>query len=131
MSSAADTNLASQTLPAFLLPETVASAPGNGPEFLLGKAKGKRLVLTLGITRILEQESLDVSIWGSPDQANWGTKALAAFPQKFYCGTYKIELDLSAHPDSEFIRVQYKMDRWGRGDQKPMFGFYVFAETTA
>ncbi len=128
MSSAADANIASTTLPTFLLPETVASKDGNGPEFWLGAAKGKTLLLTLGITRIVEQESLDVSIWASPDQAAWGTKALAQFPQKFYCGTYTVVLDLSAHTDAEFIRVQYKMERWGRGDQKPMFGFYVFAE---
>lgn len=127
MSSVADSQTA-LTLPTFLLPETVASAAGNGPEFVVGPAKGKTIVLTLGITRIVEQESLDVSVWGSPDQANWGTKALAAFPQKFYCGTYTVTLDLSAHPDVELLRVQYKMDRWGRGTSKPLFGFYVFAD---
>jgi hypothetical protein len=128
MSSAADANIASKTLPTFLLPETVSTKEGSGPELWLGPAKGKTLALTLGITRIVEQESLDVSVWGSPDQATWGPKPLVVFPQKFYCGTYTLVLDLSAQPDVEFIRVQYKMERWGRGDQKPMFGFYVFAE---
>ncbi|MCC7496073.1 MAG: hypothetical protein IT160_00760 [Bryobacterales bacterium] len=128
MSSAADADNASRTLPAFLLPETVVSAAGNGPGLWLGEAKGRTLAVTLGITRIIEQESLDVSVWGSPDQTTWTPKALAAFPQKFYCGTYRIVLDLGANPEIEFLRVQYKMERWGRGGQKPLFGFYVFAE---
>ncbi|MCX6621042.1 MAG: hypothetical protein NTY38_08155 [Acidobacteria bacterium] len=128
MSSAANANIVSKTLPTFLLPETVAGKDGSGPEFPLGEAKGKTLVLTLGITRIVEQESLDVSVWGSADQAAWGTKPMVVFPPKFYCGAYTVVLDLSARADVEFLRVQFKMERWGRGDQKPMFGFYVFAD---
>jgi hypothetical protein len=114
----------------FLFPEAVAREDGAGNPVELGSAQGKTLHLTLGITRIIEQESLDVSIWGSVDGANWGAKPIAAFPQKFYCGTYSTDLDLSANPDTRFLRVQWKMSRWGRGDPKPLFGFFVFGEET-
>jgi len=40
------------------------------------------LLLTLGITRIIEQESLDVSIWGSANNAEWGAKPLLSFSAK-------------------------------------------------
>ena len=37
-------------------------------------------------------------------------------------------VDLSEHPEVKSIRVQWKLGRWGRGEPKPMFGFYLFAE---
>ena len=70
----------------FVLPESIARADGVGPEVDLGRMRGRLLVLTLGITRILEQESLEVTVWGSPDGEKWGSKPLAKFPPKFYCG---------------------------------------------
>jgi hypothetical protein len=111
-----------------LLPESIARADGTGPEFQLGPNRGKLLVLTLGITRIIEQESLDVSIWGSHDGRNWGLRPLAKFPPKFYCGIYSVLLNLAAQPDISFVRVDWKMSRWSRGEATPMFGFYVYAE---
>jgi len=115
----------------FLLTETIVTEDGTGPEIGLSASRGEPLKLTLGITRILEQESLDLTVWGSADKADWGAKPLMAFPQKFYCGTYTAYLDLAAHPGVEFLRVQWKMNRWGRGEPKPLFGFYVFAEPAA
>ncbi len=114
-------------LPAFLIDETIVREEGKGPEVVLGQAQGKFLSLTLGITQVIEQESLDVTIWGSSDSTNWGTKPIACFPQKFYCGTYPLMLDLSQHPDVTHIRAQWKVSRWGRGEPKPLFGFYLFA----
>jgi hypothetical protein len=115
-------------LPGFLLPETTVREAGNGSEMDLGESKGRLVLLTLGITRIIEQESLDISIWGSADGQEWGTKPLIAFPQKFYCGTYQILLDLTPHSDARFVRVKWSVQRWGKGDNRPMFGFYVFAQ---
>ncbi|HWY46313.1 MAG TPA: hypothetical protein VNX70_02955 [Bryobacteraceae bacterium] len=112
----------------FLLPEGIARADGTGPEFQLGPNRGKLLVLTLGITRIIEQESLDVSIWGSADGENWGLRPLTKFPPKFYCGIYSVLLNLASQPDIGFVRVDWKMSRWSRGEATPMFGFYVYAE---
>lgn len=112
----------------FLLPETVTSQNGAGPEIDLGSSAGSKLHLTLGITRIIEQESLDIEVWGSNDKAAWGGKPILRYPQKFYCGTYSLQLDLTRHPEVRYLRVNYKLNRWGRGDSKPLFGFYVFAE---
>ena len=80
-----------------LLSEITAQADGIGPVVDVDHETDQLLVLTLAITRIIEQGSLDVSIWGSPDKTNWGAKPLAAFPQKSYCGMYSILLNLSAH----------------------------------
>jgi hypothetical protein len=109
----------------FLLPETVARHEGTGPEIALGDST-KGVLLTLGITRIIEQESLDLTIWGSARGDSW--KQIAAFPQKYYCGTYSLLLNLAQHPDIAAIRAQWKMARWGRGEPTPLFGFYLFAE---
>jgi len=111
-----------------VLPESIARADGIGPEIDLGGKRGKLLVLTLGITRILEQESLEVSIWGSSDGTNWSLRPLAKFPPKFYCGMYSILLNLASYPDVRFVRAQWKMSRWGKGETMPLFGFYVYAE---
>jgi hypothetical protein len=86
------------------------------------------LVLTLGITRIIEQESIDISIWGSADGTEWGAKSLVTFPQKFYCGTYQIILDLTDQPNVKFLRAKWAVNRWGKGDSKPLFTIYLFAQ---
>ena len=113
-------------IPSFLLPEQVAREDGQGAVVALDGFTGKTVLLTLGINRVVEQESLDVSIQGSPDGEHWRT--LAAFPQKFYCGTYSLLLDLAKDADVRQLRARWKMGRWGRGDQKPLFGFYVFVD---
>jgi hypothetical protein len=113
------------------MPETLARQNGKGPDVDLGQFSGKQLLLTLGVTRIIEQESLDVEIWGSEDGATWGDKPVLRFPQKFYCGTYSMVLSLASHPTLKYLRVVFKMNRWGRGDAMPLFGFYVFAEEAA
>jgi hypothetical protein len=117
-------------LPCFLLPEAVIREDGEGPEMSLGASQGKLLLLTLGITRIIEQESLDISIWGSADKVNWGAKPLVSFPQKFYCGTYQLLLDLAPYPEVRHLRARYKVNRWGHGEPKPLFGAYLFVQET-
>ncbi len=111
----------------YLLPESVARQDGSSAALALGAERCKPLLLTLGITRILEQQSLDMSVWGSPDQENW--ELIAAFPLKSYCGTYSLLLDLTRNPETRFLRAEWKMNRWGRGeDTAPLFGFYLLAE---
>ena len=112
----------------FLLPESIARADGTGPDIDLGSKRGKLLVLTLGITRILEQESLEVTVWGSQDGDRWDVQPLAKFPPKFYCGLYSILLNLGSRSDVKFLRVQWTMSRWSKRESLPMFGFYVYAE---
>lgn|SRR5690349_9639847 len=116
-------------LPEFLLPETTVREAGTGPELSLGAQQGGTIILTLGITRIIEQESIDISIWGSADGSDWGTKPLIAFPQKFYCGTYQILLDLSERPDVRYLRAKWQVNRWGKGDPKPLFAIYLFVQS--
>jgi hypothetical protein len=111
-----------------LLPENIARADGTGPEIDLGSKRGKLLVVTLGITRILEQESLEITVFGSSDGERWEIKPLAKFPPKFYCGLYSILLNLGSRADVRFLRVHWKMSRWSKRESMPMFGFYVYAE---
>jgi hypothetical protein len=103
--------------------KTVVSAKGDGATIDVSGAAGRVFLVTLEITRIIEQESLDVSIHGSADGATWGVKPVAAFPQKFYCGQTPLLLDLTAHPDVKFVRAHWDVARWGRGVETPMFEF--------
>lgn len=111
-----------------LLSETTARTDGKGPVVDANSEAGRLLVLTLAITRIIEQGSLEVSVWGSPDKTNWGTKPLAPFPKKSYCGIYSVLLNLSARPEIKYLRAQWKMSRWTKGSPEPLFGFRVDAE---
>ena len=111
----------------FLLPETVARQDGTGSVLEVDSEFESRLVrLTLGITRIIAQENLDVSVWGSEDGSHW--QLLLTFPQKFYCGTYQIVADLAGHPDVQYIRAKWAVNRWGKGEPKPLFSCYVFVQ---
>jgi hypothetical protein len=110
----------------FLVPRnTVVTAKGDGPAVEVSAAGHRVFLLTLAITRIVEQESLDVSIWGSADGAAWGEKPLAAFPQKFYTGQHPLLLDLREQPPVRFLRAHWEVNRWGRGAETPMFEFHV------
>jgi hypothetical protein len=111
----------------YLLPESIARQDGASREIPLDGAGCKPLQLTLGITRIVEQESLELSLWGSDDSDHW--QFLLAFPQKFYCGTYSMLLDLTRYPKVRYLRAQWKMSRWaGAAESEPLFGFYLLAE---
>lgn len=111
---------------AFLVPEkTMVSAKGEGPPLDVSGSEGRIFLLTLEITDIIEQESLDVSIFGSADGATWEAKPVAAFPQKFYREEVPLLLNLSARPELKFIRAHWEVNRWGRGTLTPMFEFCV------
>jgi len=112
----------------YLLPESVAQHDGIGDVMALDAGRGKPMLLTLGITRIVELESLEVSVWGSPDGRNW--KLLQTFPRKGYCGTYTLMLDLTRYREVRHLRAHWKMSRWGTGEITPLFGFYLLAEET-
>jgi hypothetical protein len=103
--------------------KTVASAKGDGPGVDVSGASNRVFLVTLAITKIIEQESLDLSIFGSADGATWGAKSIAAFRQEFYCGEWPLLLDLRAHADVKFVRAHWEVARWGRGTETPMFEF--------
>ena len=111
---------------AFLLAKkTVISDKGDGAALDLSSAQGRVFLLTLEITDIIEQQALDVSVYGSADGSAWDAKPIVAFPQKFYCGETPLLLDLTARPEVKFIRAHWEANRWGRGTETPMFEFHV------
>ena len=105
--------------------KTVVTCKGDGPAVDVSGVSKPVFLVTLSIAKIIEQESLDVSIFGSADGAAWGAKSIAAFKQEFYCGEYPMLLDLTPHPDVKFIRAHWEVARWGRGTETPMFEFCV------
>jgi hypothetical protein len=111
---------------AFLVPErTVVNAKGDGTAVDVSAAEGRIFLLTLAITNIIEQESLDVSVFGSADGAAWDAKPIVAFPQKFYREEIPLLLNLTARLEVKFIRAHWEVARWGRGSETPMFEFSV------
>jgi hypothetical protein len=102
---------------------TVVSAKGDSPYVDLNSATGRVFLLTLEITKIIEQESLEISIYGSADGTTWGAKPVVTFPQKFYVGQSPLLLDLTSHADVKFVRAHWEVARWGRGTETPMFEF--------
>jgi hypothetical protein len=106
-------------------PKTRVTSKGDGPALALDGAAQSVFLITLKIDAIVEQESLDVSVWGSADGATWTTKPLLAFPQRFYVGEMPMLLDLSGHAEVKHLRAHWEVSRWGRGDTTPMFEFQV------
>lgn len=113
-------------LEAFLVPEkTVITAKGDGTALNVSRSDGRIFLLTLEITNIIEQESLDVSIYGSADGASWDAKPIKAFPQTFYREEVPLLLNLTTRPNVHFVRAHWEVNRWGRGSETPMFEFCV------
>ena len=114
--------------PEFLLPETTVRDAGTSPAIDLREERGGRLFVTLGINRIVERESIEIGVWGSTDGTDWGNAPLLSYPQKFYCGTYQILLDLSETSQVKHLRSKWQVNRWGKGDPKPLFSIYLFVQ---
>jgi hypothetical protein len=81
----------------------------------------RTFLCTLTIFGQIEQESLDVSVWGSADGENWGTMPLLKMPQSFYRGVVKQALDLARRTEIRFLRARCDVGRWGRGSPEAMF----------
>jgi len=109
----------------FLVPPTVVGAKGDGSSVEVAETADLVFLVTLKITDIVEQESLDVSIHGSADGSAWDAKPIVSFPQKFYRGEHPLLLDLSEHSAVKFIRAHWEVNRWGRGSETPRFEFQV------
>lgn len=104
-------------------PDTVVEAKGDGPAVELTASSPRTFVCRLNIHQVIEQESLEVSLWGSPDGTNWGTQPLLKLPQRFYTGTTQMVLELGARPEIKFLRAHWDVNRWGRGCPVPRFQF--------
>lgn len=107
----------------YLLPSTQSETNGESPPYELGELAGNSILLVLRVTNIIEQESLHVSVWGSGDGKEWGTKALFRFPQRFYRGITPAAIDLSQRPEIKFLKARWEVNRWGRGYPVPRFEF--------
>ena len=105
-------------------PDTLVETDGASAAYELAALEGRPVLIVLGITEIIEQESLHLSIWGSPDGKEWG-QGLFWFPQKFYRGVSPAALDLRQLPGIKFLQARWEVNRWGRGDPRPLFKFGV------
>ncbi len=110
-------------------PETTVETGGRSAPLDLGPLAGSRLVVVLRIDQIVEQESLDVAVWGSADGKDWGTSSLFSYPQKFYRGITPAAVDLSQRPEVRFLEARWSLNRWGRGYPRPHFVFSVEIES--
>jgi hypothetical protein len=104
-----------------IAPKTRVTANGDGASADVSGSATRTFLCTLEISDQIEQEALDVSIWGSPDGQNFGTQPLLKIPQSFYNGSVKQVLELSYAPQVKFIRAHWDLTRWGRVAPHPMF----------
>lgn len=102
-------------------PSTKMESNGDGASFDISASPTRTFLCLLTVADQMEQESLDVSIYGSADGATWTSKPLLKLPQQFYRGRTKMVLDLSHRPEIKFIRARWEVSRWGRGAPLPMF----------
>lgn len=93
----------------------------DGQPVDISASSSRTFLCRLLVSDQIEQESLDVSIWGSVDGQDFGKKPLLKIPQQFYCGTTKMVLDVSLRPDVKFLRARWELNRWGRVTPTPMF----------
>lgn len=110
----------------YLVPESsVVTAKGDGAPLDIGGAAHTVFLLVLRISETVEQESIDVAVFGSPDGTTWDPKPVGSFPQKFYKGETPMLLDLRSYEKVRFIRAHWELNRWGRGPEEPRFVFDV------
>ena len=106
---------------ALIPPNTKMEANGEGDSFDVSTSSTRTFLCLLTVTDQMEQESLDVSVYGSADGTTWTPKPLLKLPQQFYRGHSKMVLDLSLRSDIRFVRARWEVNRWGRGAPLPMF----------
>ena len=108
-----------------LVPEITVNENGAGEPFDIGA--GRVFQLGLHIVRVIDQESMDLSIWGSADGKEWSAQPLLRMPQQFYQGETRAVLDVTARPEVKFIQPRWELNRWGRGRPIPVFRFRLTA----
>jgi hypothetical protein len=109
-------------LEAALIPEkTAITAKGDSPAVDVSTVTNRVFLIALNIASVLEQESFELTIFGSADGQAWAPKPLLTFPQKFYPGLSPMLLDLKEKPDIKIVRAHWEVNRWGRGPEAPMF----------
>lgn len=112
--------------PIFLVTEQVFSESGEGQAISLDNSPDGPLQLTLGITQILQQENVEVSVWGSTDRREWSR--IASFPHKSYCGTYSMVLGTLLQRNLKYLKARWSMERWASVKKDALVSFYLLAE---
>src|SRR5271169_1066676 len=110
-----------------IAPGTRLTANGEGQPVDITASSTRTFLCSMEITGQLEQESVDLSIWGSADGQDWGKFPLLKMPQRFYRGETRQVLDLSLQPNVRFLRAKWELARWGRVAPHPVFvlGFHL------
>ena len=102
-------------------PGTPLTANGEGQPFEVAASGTRVFMCTMFITEQIEQESVDISVWGSADGQDFGKLPLLKMPQRFYRGETRQILDLAMKPEIKFLRAKWDLARWGRVAPLPMF----------
>ena len=104
-----------------IAPHSLLETTANGEAAEVGSSATRTFLCNLVISDQIEQESLDVSIWGSADGQSWGTHPILKLPQRFYRGETRAVLELALRPEVKFIRAKWELNKWGRGAPVPTF----------
>src|ERR1700739_3011121 len=105
-----------------LIPQgTLLQENGHGETVDIRASPTRTFYCIMLILDQIEQESVDVSIWGSADGENWGTQPLLRLPQQFYRGETRAVLELTLAPQVNVIRAAWELNRWGRVAPLAMF----------
>ena len=113
-------------LPVFLIEEATVREGGESSPVALGEGSADGILITLGVTHVIEQQSLDVDILVSEDGVAWNPFPAGSFLRKFYCGTYQILVPRSR---ARFLKAAWRLNRWGSGDHGPYCRFYLYAQS--
>jgi hypothetical protein len=108
-------------------PDTRLTANGEGQPYEIAASETRTFLCSMFIEDQIEQESVDISVWGSADGQDWGKLPLLKMPQRFYRGETRQILDLTLKPEVRFLRAKWELVRWGRVAPHAMFvlGFHL------
>ena len=104
-------------------PGTRVEENGDGAKVDVSDSATRTFLCTMVITSQVEQESIDVSIYGSADGENFPGKPILKLPQRFYRGETRAVLELTLRPEVKFIRAHWDLNRWGRVAPERLFVF--------
>jgi hypothetical protein len=104
-----------------ITPGTQLTANGESQSQEIAGSETRTFLCSMFISDQIEQESVDISVWGSSDGQDWGKLPLLKMPQRFYRGETRQVLDLSLKPEIRFLRAKWELFRWGRVAPHPMF----------
>lgn len=106
---------------------TLLTSNGEGEAHDVSSSLSRTFLCSMAITGQIEQESVDLSIWGSHDGREWGHQPLLKMPQRFYRGETRQILELTRKPEIRYLRAKWELNRWGRVTPHARFvlGFHI------